>query len=104
MTRKQAVDVWYPMSTAPKDNTEIQVRMPGHGADSVVAWVDDLLDRAGNECGGWMFTREQEPPDSWTDGICWEVNEDGEQSVKPTGWKSLPPFTEVRTTTGGSRG
>lgn len=83
--------VWYPMHRAPRDGTEIQAEIPGNGADRVIAWYGGLLDSDEQSCGGWTFTRDQEPPDCWTDGVCWEVNEDGEPSVKPTRWKLLPP-------------
>ena len=81
---------WQPIETAPLDGTEIQARIPGHGADNVIAWQHNaFMNTAGDDCGGWAFTRDQEPPDSWTDGICWEVNEDGEPSTQPTEWKRL---------------
>jgi len=81
---------WQDISTAPKDGTEIQVRIPGHGEDNVVAWVEELLNSWDEWCGAWAFTRDQEPPDCWTDGYCWAVNEDGWPSMQPTHWKPLP--------------
>ncbi len=81
---------WFPIDTAPKDGTWIQARIPGHGSDNIIAWIDGLLDSEHRDCGGWTFMTEQEPPDSWTDGICWEVNEDGKKSTPPTHWKPLP--------------
>lgn len=84
-----AVNDWQPMEIAPKDGTSFQAKIPGHGSDNMIAWVWGLVGFDGIVCGGWCFTSEQEPPDSWTDGICWEVNEDGEQSVQPTRWKKL---------------
>ena len=78
---------WQPIETAPKDGTIIQVRIPGHGDDNIVAWIDGLFDRNGKDCGGWAFIEDQEPPDDWTDGICWEVNEDLMPSTPPTHWK-----------------
>lgn len=82
---------WQPIETAPRDGTEFQARIPGNGEDNVIAWNDaDFLDSEGNDCGAWVFTRDQEPPDCWTDGICWEVNEDGVASVRPTHWMPLP--------------
>lgn len=82
---------WQSMDAAPKDGTWIQARIPGHGADNVIAWMDGLQNSADEPCGGWSFVTDQEPPDSWTDGICWDVNEDGVASVAPTAWKRLPP-------------
>jgi hypothetical protein len=80
---------WQPSETAPKDGTPFQARIPGHGEDNVIAWTDNLLDEWENDCGGWFFAEEQEPPDCWSDGVCWEVNADGQKSVHPTHWKPL---------------
>jgi len=81
---------WQDISTAPRDGTEIQAKIPGHGSDNVIAWVPGFLDSDENECCCWVFTRDQEPPECWTDGVCWEVNEDLKPSVMPTHWKALP--------------
>ena len=81
---------WMPIETAPKDGTEFQAEIPGHGADNVIAWTDGLVDSDDNACGGWQFTRDQEPPDCWTNGICWASNEDDQPSVLPSRWKPLP--------------
>lgn len=81
---------WKPIETAPRDGTCFQARIPGHGSDNVIAWVDGLLNSADKDCGGWQFVSEQEPPDSWTDGICWTVNADGVPSIEPTHWMPLP--------------
>ena len=80
---------WQPIETAPRDGTEIQVAIPGHGADNIVAWLDGLECDEGTDCGGWCFVSDQEPPDCWTDGICWASNEDGVPSVQPTHWRPL---------------
>jgi hypothetical protein len=81
---------WQPIETAPRDGTAIQAKIPGHGADNIIAWHGGLADEAGMECSTWCFVTEQEPPDSWTDGWCWEVNEDGCRSEWPTHWKPAP--------------
>ena len=83
---------WQDMSTAPQDGTWIQAEIPDHGSDNVIFWMDDtVIDSNDNPCGCWAFVHEeQEPPACWTDGICWEVNEDLKPSVKPTRWKPLP--------------
>lgn len=86
---------WQPMSSAPHDGTEIQARIPGHGSDNVIAWTDTLMNSDEEPCGGWQFTRDQEPPECWSAGICWESNEDEIQSVQPTEWKPLPPNTDT---------
>ena len=75
---------WQPIDTAPQDGTWIQVRIPNHGSDNE------------KDCGGWTFMTEQEPPSCWTDGICWDVNEDGVPSAQPTEWKHLPEAERKR--------
>ena len=80
----------FDMEAAPKDGTPIQADIPGHGSDTIIRWTDGLVDSAGAPCGGWEMADDQEPPDSWTDGACWAVNEDGEPSIQPTRWKPLP--------------
>lgn len=83
-------DGWQSMDSAPLDGTPIQAVIPGHGADNIIAWHGGLLDSDGNDCGGWCFVTEQEPPDDWTDGVCWEVNADEVSSTWPTMWKPAP--------------
>lgn len=80
---------WLDIATSPKDGTCVQARIPGHGSDNVIAWSDDLMNSAGGFCGGWNWMGENEPPDSWTDGVCWAVNADDEPSVQPTHWRPL---------------
>ncbi len=80
---------WQPMTTAPRNGTAIQARIPGHGSDFIIGPGDDLLDSKGNPCGGWHIVEDQEPPDCWTEGVCWEQNEDGVRSVPPSEWKAL---------------
>jgi hypothetical protein len=85
---------WQPISSAPKDGTAIQARIPGHGEDNIIAWISVGLDSDENDCWCWAFMSEQEPPECWTDGVCWEVNEDYVASVQPTHWKPAPDTTD----------
>lgn len=80
---------WRPIKTAPRNGTPIQARIPGHGSDNVIAWQDGLLDSDEHDCGGWSYL-EGEPPQCWTDGICWARNECDEPSIQPTHWTPLP--------------
>lgn len=85
---------WQPIETAPKDGTAIQARIPGNGSDNIIAWEIGLLNSDNEPTGGWAFVEDQEPPDDWTDGICWAVNEDGNPSTQPTEWKPLDANAE----------
>lgn len=83
---------WQDISSAPRDGTTIQARIPGHGSDNMIAWISDALDDGNGSCGAWTFVLEdQEPPSCWSDGWCWAVNEDGERSAEPTEWKAATP-------------
>ena len=83
------ISEWKPIATAPTDGSAIQARIPGHGDDNVIAWLEQYVDANGEDVGGWNFVTEQEPPECWTDGICWASNEDGVPSIQPTHWKEL---------------
>lgn len=80
---------WQPISTAPRDGTAIQAKIPGHGSDNIIAWQDGFLMSEDKDCDCWVFVDDQESPLCWTGGVCWEVNEDGKQSVRPTHWRLL---------------
>lgn len=80
---------WQSMATAPKDGTWIQAEIPGHGCDNIIAWAEGFMDSDENPCGCWQFMTEQEPPDDWTDGVCWASNEEGVSSTWPVRWKPL---------------
>ncbi len=91
MRGKTDMSDWQPIESAPRDGTDIQARIPGHGEDNVIAWqVNFFMDSDESTVGGWAFTTDQEPPNCWTDGICWAVNENECASVQPTHWKPLP--------------
>ena len=83
------LDEWAHISTAPTDKP-IQAKIPGHGSDNIIQWTDGFMDANGDPCSCWMFVEDQEPPESWSDGVCWEVNSEGEQSTLPTHWKEVP--------------
>lgn len=78
-----------PIDTAPRDGTLIQAVIPNHGSDNVIAWQNGFADGEGGDCGCWCFMSDQAPPACWTDGVCWESNEDGIASIQPIQWKKL---------------
>ena len=84
---------WQDISTAPKDGTIIRARIPGHGDDNLIAWHDGFMAEDDEPCGAWEWMEEGDPPECWTDGVCWQANERGEQSVLPTHWLPAKPTT-----------
>jgi hypothetical protein len=76
---------WQPIETAPDGGVSIQAKIPGYGSDNIIAWFGGLVDENGKDCGGWHYM-EGEPPDCWTDGVCWTMNADLKASIKPTHW------------------
>ena len=81
---------WQPIETAPRDGTSIQAEIPGHGSDYIIAWTPGFIGQDGRECSCWTVVEDQEPPDDWTDGVCWAENADGLPSTPPARWKPLP--------------
>lgn len=82
--------MWQSMETAPRDGTPIQAEIPGNGSDYVIGWTEGFEGASGT-VGAWVILEDQEPPACWTDGVCWERNEDEKPSVLPARWKPLPP-------------
>jgi hypothetical protein len=84
---------WQPIETAPRDGTCFQARIPGEGDHFIIALCEGFeeVDGSGNiiESATWVIMADQEPPASWTDGICWSSNADDEPSVQPTHWTPL---------------
>ena len=87
------MDDWQTMDSAPLDGTPIQAEIPGHGRDNVIAWRGGFVDSQFNMCSAWVVVDEQEPPDDWTDGVCWDLNEDDRPSAQPIRWKPLADAT-----------
>lgn len=78
---------WRDIASAPRDGTPIQALIPGHGADAIIRWDGPFLSEDEDECFSWVMADDQEPPDSWCDGVCWHANSHGKPSVQPTHWK-----------------
>jgi len=76
---------WQPIETAPKDGT--CVVMLTRGGSVVRASFGNL----GDDAWTWIATNDDEHPKCWTDGACWESNEDDEPSDQPVYWMPLPP-------------
>ncbi len=80
--------MWQPIETAPRDRPIIIITRGGHPV---------RVHRVCVECEdgpGWTWgtMEEMDPcPACWTDGTCWELNEDEEESDPPVWWCDLPP-------------
>lgn len=83
------MSTWRPMDTAPRDGTAFQAEIPGEGFDFIIRRATGFVDADGNGCAAWVIADDQEPPESWTDGVCWDENEDGLPSTQPARWKPL---------------
>lgn len=80
---------WQNMDTAPRDGTPIQAEIEGEGTDFVIMWQGGFVGENGEDCATWVIADEQEPPACWTDGVCWDSNENEVPSARPIRWKHL---------------
>lgn len=82
---------WQDISTAPRDGTHVAI-LTKRGSLVLALWwpVEEGLD-------AWQAVEEGECPPSWTDGICWGLNDDEEPSDPPRLWTALPPSEPVPT-------
>lgn len=78
------------MENAPLD-TPLAIRAGGMTFDARL----QLLDNGDKEpTYGWVADREGIHPQCWTNGRCWDLNENNEPSAKVTHWQPLPPPPE----------
>jgi hypothetical protein len=75
---------WRPIETAPRDGSRIVVITRG-GIALAAKWSS-----IGDDFSTWIAVEDDMHPKCWTDGVCWESNEDGEQSDPPVWWTHLP--------------
>lgn len=78
---------WRPMESAPRNGTLVELRLDG-AVIMEAAWDGNFLDCDGNDCGCWV-ARSDPYPVSWTDGVCWQENEDDVPSAQPVGWRPV---------------
>lgn len=86
------MSAWRPISGIPdiaKDGRMVRLRAGGREFDASreVGFMDGDM----KDCAAWCARNEYEAPASWTDGVCWEVNEDGRRSVQPTYFAEVKP-------------
>ena len=78
--------VWKPASDAPPPDKLVEVKTKG-GATFIASLGLGYVDVDENDCCGWAAYREWEAPKCWTDGVCWEQNEDGVPSDPVVAWR-----------------
>jgi len=80
---------WLPIESAPKDGTVIQVRCEdkNFAIEFLASWQVIPDSREDGDGWGWIAKNEDEHPQDWHDGICWESNADEVPSNSPTHWK-----------------
>lgn len=84
-----SVEGWQPIETAPV-NTPVRVKL-GEGMVIVARLVPDAsITSDGQTCDQWQAEFENEHPECWSDGCCWESNVDEICSMQPTHWMPLP--------------
>lgn len=83
------------MCDAPDDGTPILAKIRGERRPRIISF--EIIEGCDEEgLGGvsaWTIhpsdPRDWDPPPSWTDGVCWEQNEDDKRSAQPTAWRPI---------------
>lgn len=86
---------WQPMCDAPRDGTAILALIPNERKPRVISF--ECLEGPDEDGTGGVFTwmihnldrADHRPPQSWTNGICWDENEFGKPSAQPKAWRPL---------------
>ncbi len=68
---------------------EIVLIRAGRMSFEAVLVPDVSINESGDFCDQWQAAHEGEHPPCWTDGACWESNEDDRASLQPTAWMPL---------------
>lgn len=80
---------WRTIESAPRDGSKVWLRLAS-GYELPATWMDGFENHQG-ECGAWCAWSENMIPPSWTDAVCWGVNEAGVPSDQPVAWMPPPP-------------
>jgi hypothetical protein len=78
---------WQKIASAPKDGSDIEILTAG-GFEMLARF--ELLgfeDEDGKSVGSWVASVEGRHPDCWSDGACWQSNENEMPSDPPTMWR-----------------
>lgn len=83
---------WQPIKTAPRDGTKV-VLLLASGYELPAAWMTGFYAGDGGDVGAWCAWSENMIPPSWTDAVCWAVNDAGAPSDPPIAWQPQDPAT-----------
>lgn len=78
--------MWQPIDTAPY-NVDLTIRA-GSMTFKAMLCPDVSMNEHGEHCDQWQATIEGQHPPCWSDGCCWESNEDEIMSLQPDAWMS----------------
>ena len=81
-------ETWQPIDSAPMDGTEVRLLLKS-GRMVKASVQTGFMNSEENGCACWVCSDEEDCPESWTDGACWDRNEDDKQSDQPTHWAPL---------------
>jgi len=84
-------EAWLALKDAPYNEVvEVQV---GQMTFRAVLRPDAAMSDEETSCDQWQAAIEGEHPPCWSDGACWENNEDDSSSLPPEAWR---PIAEAR--------
>jgi len=75
------------MENAPRDGTPVELKLES-GWRTDACW-DGPVTGASGDVWTWFAVDEDDYPESWTEAVCWECNEDYERSDWPVAWRPL---------------
>jgi hypothetical protein len=91
----ERADKWQDIETAPY-NTPVIVEV-GSGMSFAAQLVPDAsINSEDQSCAQWRAVHQGEHPPCWSDGACWQRNENEVMSMQPRRWRALDPEEIVK--------
>jgi len=90
----QRAHAWQGIESAPY-NTPVRIKA---GEMTFVArlLIDAAMTTAEETCDQWVAEHEGEHPPCWTNGACWQSNENDDPSLRPVAWQLFPTADRER--------